>query len=358
MKKIIYIMAMFGLVTMSLASLKTGEAAAETTVIPRVTNFIILADESGSMFASDRESGKTKAFLSREVLLKLNEQIPDMDYTAALQIFLPQKTLIGPRQYDRNYFRSKIAKLYTRIDPKNEPVPTPLGSAILSLSKMLDQFTGKTAIIIVTDGMSNIGPSPFESAMEVWGTYPNTCFHIISLADKDEGRKIVRDVAGVNSCALADGRVLLSDDAAMENLVKRIFSTEVVMEEPPRQAAELLAATAEETPAAFNIMYFDFGKAEITADETGYLDANIDRLNADAGLKVRIEGHTDWTGSEGYNQGLSERRARAVYDYLINTGISPQRMESAGYGENRPAVSNLTAEGRRLNRRVEIRAAE
>ena len=69
---------------------------------------------------------------------------------------------------------------------------------------------------------------------------------------------------------------------------------------------------------------------------------------------VLIEGHTDSTGSDSYNQELSERRANAVRMALLNSGISSDRIASRGYGEAFPVASNDTAEHRQLNRRVEI----
>lgn len=67
-----------------------------------------------------------------------------------------------------------------------------------------------------------------------------------------------------------------------------------------------------------------------------------------------IVGHTDSTGSEAYNQTLSERRAQAVVDLLIDLGVNPERLESWGEGESNPIADNTTAEGRAKNRRVEI----
>ncbi len=70
-------------------------------------------------------------------------------------------------------------------------------------------------------------------------------------------------------------------------------------------------------------------------------------------VDVTIEGHTDSVGSEEYNQQLSERRARAVADMLVNShGIAASRLNAVGYGESRPVASNDTAEGRAQNRRV------
>jgi outer membrane protein OmpA-like peptidoglycan-associated protein len=70
--------------------------------------------------------------------------------------------------------------------------------------------------------------------------------------------------------------------------------------------------------------------------------------------RLAIAGHTDDTGSEVYNQRLSEGRAAAVESYLLAEQVVPQRLSSVGYGELRPVASNATDYGRTLNRRVEI----
>jgi outer membrane protein OmpA-like peptidoglycan-associated protein len=69
---------------------------------------------------------------------------------------------------------------------------------------------------------------------------------------------------------------------------------------------------------------------------------------------IQIEGHTDSTGSDSYNQLLSERRASSVRDFLLNQGIEPRRTRATGYGERYPIASNDTAAGREQNRRVEL----
>lgn len=69
---------------------------------------------------------------------------------------------------------------------------------------------------------------------------------------------------------------------------------------------------------------------------------------------VEVAGHTDSTGSESYNQALSERRAASVAQYLASQGVDQQRLMTVGVGESRPVADNSTAEGRQANRRVEI----
>lgn len=99
---------------------------------------------------------------------------------------------------------------------------------------------------------------------------------------------------------------------------------------------------------------FDFDSADIRPDAAVVLDEAVRLLNQAPETQVRIEGHTDWTGPEAYNQRLSERRAEAVKRYLVEHGVDADRLETAGYGESRPIASNETREGRALNRRVEL----
>ncbi len=70
--------------------------------------------------------------------------------------------------------------------------------------------------------------------------------------------------------------------------------------------------------------------------------------------RIRIEGHTDSTGGEAYNQALSERRAEAVKSELVAQNIQPERIQTIGYGLTRPVATNETPEGRQLNRRVQV----
>jgi len=69
---------------------------------------------------------------------------------------------------------------------------------------------------------------------------------------------------------------------------------------------------------------------------------------------VRVVGHTDNTGTKAYNKDLSVRRANAVRNILLNSGVSGNRVRAVGRGENQPIATNATAEGRQANRRVEI----
>ncbi|RVT85796.1 OmpA family protein [Rhodobacteraceae bacterium CCMM004] len=85
--------------------------------------------------------------------------------------------------------------------------------------------------------------------------------------------------------------------------------------------------------------------------DLGVLAANLNRYPNSI---VEVQGHTDNVGAASYNQGLSQRRAQAVTDILIQSGVSPMRLRAVGYGETQPIASNLTPGGRQQNRRVQI----
>ncbi len=100
---------------------------------------------------------------------------------------------------------------------------------------------------------------------------------------------------------------------------------------------------------------FGVDSANIDAGFRNTLDQVASTLTQYEKTYVDVLGHTDSTGSDAYNQGLSERRASAVADYLSTRGVQSARLAARGYGESQPKASNLDAAGRSANRRVEIR---
>jgi len=99
---------------------------------------------------------------------------------------------------------------------------------------------------------------------------------------------------------------------------------------------------------------FDLGSDRITNSKAALLDLTA-RAAIDCPGRLRVEGHTDNTGSLEFNEQLSRRRAEAVRAALIQRGVAPARILAAGYGQARPIGDNETEEGRALNRRIEIR---
>lgn len=102
-------------------------------------------------------------------------------------------------------------------------------------------------------------------------------------------------------------------------------------------------------------IFFDFDKASLRPQSRAELDRLAGLMKENNKMKVEISGHTDNIGQAAYNQKLSEARAKAVVDYLIEKGTASDRMEFKGYGFDRPIDTNETDEGRQMNRRTEFK---
>lgn len=138
----------------------------------------------------------------------------------------------------------------------------------------------------------------------------------------------------------------------------RTSQLEEASEQIARQKKELEELNAKESGRGLVITLGDvlFRTNMATLEPGGRRNVQkmADFLGQYPQYKALIEGHTDSTGSEALNQGLSERRANAVKSALVGMGISPDRITTRGYGEAYPVASNNTAAGRQQNRRVEI----
>ncbi|MEW6600674.1 MAG: OmpA family protein [Nitrospirota bacterium] len=110
-------------------------------------------------------------------------------------------------------------------------------------------------------------------------------------------------------------------------------------------------------PAPSEVLYFDFDVALLTGESERQLEELHAALQDDElrSYKFLLAGHTCSIGSDAYNQKLSERRAEAVKKWLVGHGHPLSRLETMGFGEERPYADNGTEEGRKLNRRVEIK---
>jgi len=99
---------------------------------------------------------------------------------------------------------------------------------------------------------------------------------------------------------------------------------------------------------------FETGSAVLTQSSYAEITNLENMLKGDAQVTAKLVGHTDNQGSEASNEDLSRRRAKAVYDVLVNSGIAANRLSYEGKGESSPVATNATAEGRRQNRRTEF----
>ena len=115
----------------------------------------------------------------------------------------------------------------------------------------------------------------------------------------------------------------------------------VILASEPKVEEQVIVAAAEPKiiVLAFEDVHFDFDKSTLKPEAQTILKRNIQLLKDNPKAQVRIAGYTSAAGTEEYNQKLSERRARAVQEYLVNEGIiKPERLSTIGYGESNPAM--------------------
>ncbi len=118
---------------------------------------------------------------------------------------------------------------------------------------------------------------------------------------------------------------------------------------------EIKESIIEKTNIIARSIYFEINSAKLQNVSFGPLTELVQILNDNPAYKLAIGGHTDNTGTDDYNQKLSENRVNTVKDYLASKGIDASRLTATGYGESNPVADNNTKEGRSLNRRVELK---
>jgi outer membrane protein OmpA-like peptidoglycan-associated protein len=194
------------------------------------------------------------------------------------------------------------------------------------------------------------------------------------VADKDDACPEVAGLAALAGCPDADGDGVADKDDACPNeagpaenkgcpwpdkdgdgvLDKDDQCPDVAGTVANKGCPEVTEEVQKKLNDFAKTILFDTGKSTIKAASTGVFVDIITILNEYPNSKFTVEGHTDSVGSDKLNQTLSESRALAVKDFLVEKGIDAFRLNAVGYGESKPIATNNTAAGRTQNRRVEI----
>lgn len=137
------------------------------------------------------------------------------------------------------------------------------------------------------------------------------------------------------------------------NIYTLILARKGSMEQSVTTADGMLAQLNKEGRVALEVN-FDTGKATIRPDSQGIVSQIVALMKGNPTLRLSVEGHTDDVGRPATNKSLSEARARAVVTALVAGGISANRLQAVGFGQERPVADNTTEDGRARNRRVEL----
>ncbi|WP_224983518.1 peptidoglycan-associated lipoprotein Pal [Geomonas agri] len=125
----------------------------------------------------------------------------------------------------------------------------------------------------------------------------------------------------------------------------------VVAQEPVRETPK---ATTGDLQGQLQKIYFNFDSSDLSEDSRNILTRNAEYLSKQPSIKIRIEGNCDERGSDDYNMALGERRAKAAKDYLVNLGISSERISIISYGEEKPVDAGHDEAAWAKNRRDEF----
>jgi len=340
MKKMRLIVAM-----LIMALVGTALPAAAKKLIPKVDNFILLVDHSSSMaWAYQGQQyvqmgGVAKIAMAKQTLIELNKMIPELPYKSGLYTFAPFKQYMGMAPYSRSAMDQAIAPIKTDYDAYGRM--TPMGVGLESLDKVLSGLSGRTAVVLFSDGDSNVGIDPVVVAKQLQAKYGDkVCFSVVSFADNKHGEQVLKEIANLSKCScFVLGEEILRNQAAREAFLNCV----------------LFDTMGGDEVIIFRSIYFDFDKYNIKREFIPVLDEGVSIIKSKPNLNVTLEGHTDSVGTVPYNQKLSERRANSVKAYFVKKGVESSRITAVGFGKLRPRFDNSTAEGRKMNRRVEIK---
>lgn len=346
------------ILTVALAALLAfgSLALAESRIVlkPKVDAFAYFVDTSPSMSQTYGSTGTPKIVAGLNALKRLNNVVPELGYDSALYA-MPDFATYSPKSM---FTRSAMAKGLASV-PSELPFfqSTPMGRGFAALDKVLNGWDGKFAVIFVSDGLTNSGRNPSLVVSDMAKKYGDRfCLHIISVADTASGKATLKRLASKTPCGVYVDASALADKAVLDKFAQDVFYTQE--EELIVEVVEEVIIAAPVVPVQEKIVFrnfnFGFDKYKITDEMIPALTEAATMLEEFPNLKVMVGGHTDSSGSEAYNQGLSERRAKSVADWLAANGIAPERLQVKGYGEMNPKYDNNTREGRKLNRRVEI----
>jgi OOP family OmpA-OmpF porin len=334
----------------SLVVLAMAFPAQAETLRPKVDNFILFFDHSGSMVLTSPDWSELKLKMAKELGARMNAEIPELGYKSGVNTFAPFDTQLAPSTFRRAAVAPAIASIDTSYDPFNRI--TPMGFGLDKIDPVLATLNGSTALIIFTDGNSNYGNDPVAEAQALYNKYPNLCIHVVSYADKDHGKQVVSQIRALKSCSVAGDPRVMAGDAGMKKFVRDVFYTGVPDAAPARAMAPVAASGACES-ITFGNLNFGFDKFLITKEMEPAMEQAATLLKNSTCRVFTITGHTDSVGTDAYNQKLSERRANSVAKWITQKGYTGQ-LNVVGKGKSAPKFDNTTSDGRHLNRRVEI----
>jgi OOP family OmpA-OmpF porin len=309
----------------------------------RIIDSIVLVTDGSATMYKNKTFPAAKSLTQSFVKAMPEKSFPAANpenYNAGIIGFGGTERIVAPvAPFNRGNLAATADSLKIMGDIDGFGGETPYRHVLPEAAAAIGSFSGPKAAVIFSDGL----PDYPERAVVAAGTLAETgaCVHTVQTGNDPEGKAFLELVAGMSQCGSYRTADSIRDPGAFTTFVK-----EVMFEE--------YTSLCEGTIRLRGVN-FAFDKSDITPDSAVVLDVAADTLRGCPSWLVSVEGNTDSIGSEAYNQGLSERRAQSVADYMASLGIESSRMRTVGFGETRPIAPNDTEDGRALNRRVELK---
>ncbi len=307
-------------------------------------NAIFLFDSSSSMDKPYKDTGMTRYDIAKKTVIERNNYFPDLGYNFGFYLYTPWKEIYPMQKYNRDKFAKALAAL-----PEKATGPTMTTNGLKRLDSILKPLKGKTVVFLYTDGSdTNKGGGmrkPIDIAQALVKKY-DVCFYVISTNDDYYSSDILKKAPELNICS-------------------RVIGFGKFIEYPAFNSEALFTVVAEKNFVTVtdkkivgiktrNIL-FDFNEVALIEEDLEGLSVLSSFLKNNPSTYTVIAGYTDNVGSQAYNMELSRHRVERVAYYLSTKfKIDSSRVLKFWYGKTNPVADNSNAEGRALNRRVEI----
>jgi OOP family OmpA-OmpF porin len=313
---------------------------------------IVITDGSGTMH--HYETFPSAKALTRTFVAAMPERdapaLRSGGYDAGLIGFGGNERINAPlAPFDRRALANTAASLRVLGEVGGWGGRTPYRVVLGESRRALAGRSATAALVIFSDGLPDDEMAAFRSARALTAAYSgDVCIHTVHTGDDANGALFLDRLSKLTGCGSARSAASVRDASAFMQFTHDVFATRAGAA-PRRPAVDACAGVIR-----LRGVEFEFDRAEITGVSSVVLDVAVDELLKCPQVAVRVEGHTDSMGSDAYNQSLGRRRADAVRRHLVAGGVAAGRVTVRSYGESRPIAPNDTAEGRALNRRVEL----
>lgn len=327
---------------------------------------ILIFDASGSINAREAFPAD-KAWVESFV-----QAMPDGQFEAELLAFGgSSRRQTGPSPFDR----TELAAGAHSLKPIGEG--SPFDDVFEEVGEQVKGKGGRTAIVFLSDGEpdrakwgdpENPTLAAAKSAAE--GSSGLVCFHTVLSGDSPEGRALMQSITTLTECGTFRTSADLNSAAGIEAFERAVFLSakpKPKVMAPMDSDGDGVVDSADKCPGTpmgakvgktgcwtLQGVNFASGSYAIPASADGEIASIAQVMKANPGLKIRVDGFTDSTGSAALNARLSEQRANAVKDALVAKGVAADQLTIRGNGPANPIGDNATAAGRAENRRIEF----